>query len=255
MPIDLQQILTHALTIGLRVGGVMSFAPFLGSASIPVRVRAAFTIVLTALLYPVVDIPHLALTPVAWTRLALSEAILGLALGLTIEFVFEGAQMAGQIGGFQFAFSLVNVIDPQSDVETPVLSVFHQLVVLLLFLQLNVHHWILRGLVKSFEFVPPGSVLITDLSMKELFHNAGAMWVSGVQLATPVLLATMLIDVTVGFLSKASPQMSAIFLSIPLKSLVGYGVLAIALGMWPGFFEKEFALAIGWSDHLLRLSH
>ncbi len=59
----------------------------------------------------------------------------GLALGLTIQFVFEGAQMAGQVGGFQFAFSLVNVIDPQTQVETPVLSVFHQLVVLLLFLQ------------------------------------------------------------------------------------------------------------------------
>ncbi len=49
--------------------------------------------------------------------------------------------------------------------------------------------------------------------------------------------------------------MSAIFLSIPLKSLIGYAVLAIALGMWPTFFEREFALAIGWSDRLLRLSH
>jgi flagellar biosynthetic protein FliR len=255
VPIDLQQILTYALTIGLRVGGMMSFAPFLGSVSIPARIRAGFTIALTALLYPIVDVPHLSLTPVAWTRLALSEAVLGLALGLTIQFVFEGAQMAGQVGGFQFAFSLVNVIDPQTQVETPVLSVFHQLVVLLLFLQLNVHHWILRALAKSFEYVPPGSVSITAMSMKGLFHNAGAMWVTGVQLATPILLATVLIDVTVGFLSKASPQMSAIFLSIPLKSLIGYAVLAIALGMWPTFFEREFALAIGWSDRLLRLSH
>src|SRR5277367_4939808 len=180
----------------------MSFAPFLGSVSIPVRVRAAFTLVLTALLYPVVQIPHLALTPVAWTRLVLSEAILGLALGLTIEFVFEGAQMAGQVGGFQFAFSLVNVIDPQSQVETPVLSVFHQLVVLLLFLQLNVHHWMLRGLVKSFEYAPPGSLALAPLAAKELLHDAGAIWVAGVQLATPILLATVLIDVTVGFLSK-----------------------------------------------------
>jgi flagellar biosynthesis protein FliR len=255
LPIDLQQILSHAITIGLRVAGVMSFAPFLGSISIPARIRAGFTIALTALLYPVVTVPVLALNPVSWTRLALSETILGLALGLSLQFVFEGAQMAGQIGGFQFAFSLVNVIDPQSQVETPVLSVFHQLVVLMLFLQLNVHHWILRGLVRSFEYVPPGSVLITTLSMKELFHNAGAMWVTGVQLATPILLATILIDVTVGFLSKAAPQMSAIFLSIPLKSLIGYAVLAIALGMWPSFFEREFAQAIGWSDLLLRLAH
>ena len=214
-----------------------------------------FTFALTALLYPVVATPAVLLTPVAWTRVALSEAVFGLALGLCIQFVFEGAQLAGQIGGFQFAFSLVNVIDPQSNVDTPVLSVFHQLLVLLLFLQLNVHHWMLRGLVKSFEYAPPGSLALAPLAAKELLHDAGAIWVAGVQLATPILLATVLIDVTVGFLSKAAPQMSAIFLSIPLKSLVGYGVLAVTLSMWPTFFEKEFAQALGWTERLLRVAH
>ena len=63
--------------------------------------------------------------------------------------------MAGQILGFQLGYSLVNVIDPQTQVDTPVLSVFHQAVVLLLFLQLGVHRWLLRGLAKSFEYLPP----------------------------------------------------------------------------------------------------
>jgi flagellar biosynthesis protein FliR len=255
VPLDLQQVLSHAFLIGLRVAGVMSFAPFLGSISVPARVRAVFTLALTALLYPVIHTPVMALTPSAWTKLALGEVIFGLGLGLCVQFVFEGAQLAGQIGGFQFAFSLVNVIDPQTNVDTPVLSVFHQLIVLLLFLQLNVHHWMLRGLVKSFEFAPPGTLVLSQMAMKELLHDAGGMWVAGVQLATPILLATVLIDVTVGFLSKAAPQMSAIFLSIPLKSLVGYGVLAVALGMWPGYFEREFAVALGWTERLLRAAH
>lgn len=255
MPLDLQQVLSHVFLIGVRVAGLMSFAPFLGSISIPARIRAMFTLALTALLYPVIQTPAMVLTPSAWTRLALGEAIFGIGLGLCVQFVFEGAQLAGQIGGFQFAFSLVNVIDPQSNVDTPVLSVFHQLIVLLLFLQLNVHHWMLRGLVKSFEFAPPGSLALSQMAMKELLHDAAGMWVAGVQLATPILLATVLIDVTVGFLSKAAPQMSAIFLSIPLKSLVGYGVLAVALGMWPAYFEREFAMALGWSERLLRAAH
>jgi flagellar biosynthesis protein FliR len=253
--IDLQQILSHLMTIGLRVGGMMSFAPFVGSISIPIRVRAMFTFALTALLYPVVSTPPMALGPAAWTRMVVGESVLGLALGLCLQFAFEGAQMAGQVGGFQFAFSLVNVIDPQTNVDTPVLSIFHQSVVLMLFLQLNVHHWMLRGLVQSFSYVPPGSFLATAPAMHELLHAAGAMFVSGVQLATPILLATLLIDFTVGFLSKAAPQMSAIYLSIPLKSLVGYGVLAISLTLWPAFFEKEFAQALGWSERMMHLSH
>ena len=135
-------------------------------------------------------------------------------------------------------FSLVNVIDPQSNVDTPVLSIFHQLIALLIFLQLNVHHWILRGLVKSFSYQPIGLISIGMPAVKELFRAAGGMWLVGVQMATPILLATVALDVAVGFLSKASPQMPATLFSIPLKSLLGYGVLAIAVGLWPAFLER-----------------
>jgi flagellar biosynthetic protein FliR len=77
----------------------------------------------------------------------------------------------------------------------------------------------------------------------------------GLQIATPILPSTLLIDVAVGFLSKASPQMPAILLSIPLKSLSGYVILAVTAGLWPVFFEKQFALALGWSERMLRLAH
>jgi flagellar biosynthetic protein FliR len=251
----LEHMLYRALPIGLRVGAFVSFAPFLGSLSIPARVKAAFTLVLTALLYPVCAVPQFALTPFGWTRLVLGELTLGLALGLCLQFVIEGAQLAGQLAGFQFAFSLVNIIDPQTNVDTPVLSIFHQLFALLFFLHFNVHHWLLRGLVKSFVYVPVGSIVISTAAMKELFHAAAGMWLIGLQIATPILLATVLLDVTVGFLTKASPQMPALFLSIPLKSMIGYAVLAIALGLWPGIFEKQFTLALGWSERLLHLAH
>jgi len=103
--------------------------------------------------------------------------------------------------------------------------------------------------------VPVGSIVITAPAMKDLFRAAAGMWLLGVEIAIPILLATVLLDLTVGFLSKASPQMPAIFLGIPIKSLVGYAVLAIGVGFWPGIFERQFSLALGWSEHLLRLAH
>jgi flagellar biosynthetic protein FliR len=251
----LEHILYRALPIGLRVAGLLTFAPFLGSTSTPTRVKAVLAIVLTALLYPVCVVPQFVLTPMGWTRLILGEATLGMATGLCLQFILEAAELAGQVAGFQFAFSLVNVIDPQTNVDTPVLSIFDQLFALFLFLQFNVHHWILRGMVKSFDYVPVGSVLITTALMKEFFRDAGGMWLVGVQIATPILLATLLLDVTVGLLSKASPQMPGIFLSIPLKSMIGYAVLAISVGLWPRLFERNFTLALGWSERLLHLAH
>lgn len=255
MPLVFEHFILRVMALVLRVGGLMSFAPFVGDGSIPVRIKAVFTLALTALLYPLCPVPQAALTITGLTRLAIGEAMLGLGMGLCLQFIFEGALLAGQIAGFQFAFSLVNIIDPNTNVDTPVLSVFHQLVALLIFLQLDVHHWLLRGIVHSFAYAPVGSVVLGLPMLGELLHDAGGMWLVGVQIATPILLATMLLDVAVGFLSKASPQLPAIMYSIPAKSLVGYAVLAIVVGLWPVYFERKFALALGWSEHLLHLAH
>ena len=240
----------HVFAIGLRVAGLMTFVPFLGSTAVPARMKAVLTIVLVALLYPVCSIPTFRRLPVA-----ISELVLGLAIGLCLQFVLEAAQIAGQLAGFQFAFSLVNIIDPQTNVDTPVLAIFHQLIALILFLQMNVHHWLLRGMARSFEYVPVGSVSVTLPTVKELFRAAGGMWLAGVQIALPLLLATLLIDLTVGFLSKASPQLPALSLSVPLKSLGGYAVLAISISLSPGIFEKQFAHALGWSERVMHLAH
>ena len=59
-------------------------------------------------------------------------------MGLTLQFVFEGVQVAGQIVGFQVGHSLANLINPQSDVETTILSNLYQMLALLIFLGLNV---------------------------------------------------------------------------------------------------------------------
>jgi len=255
VPPILEHWMLRGMAIGLRVGGLMSFAPFVGNTSVPPRIKVAFTLAITALLYPVCAVPDVALTLASMARLALSEVVLGLVIGLCLQFIFEGATLAGQVAGFQFAFSLVNVIDPQTSVDTPVLSVFHQLVALLIFLQLNVHHWLLRGIVKSFDYVPIGTAAFTLPVARELLRDAGGLWLVGVQIATPILLSTIILDVAVGFLSKASPQMPAILFSIPLKSLVGYAILAVAVGLWPVFFEGQFARALGWSERILHLAH
>ena len=255
MPPIWVEILGRAMPIGLRVGGVMTFAPFLGSQSVPVRVKTALTFALTALLFYAVPAQKISIEPLDWARLAASEAVLGLMLGLCVQFVLEAAQLAGQLVGIQIGFGLVNIIDPQTEVDTPVLSIFHQLIALLLLLQFNVHHWILRGLVKSFSIVPAGSFRVSLDAARELLRAAESMFSAGVQIAAPVLLATLMVDITVGFVSKASPQLPALFFSIPLKILATLVLLTAAVGFWPSLYEKQFMRALQWSEHLLRMAH
>jgi len=247
-------ILTRALPLGLRAGGVMTFAPFFGSDAVPPSIKAIFTMVLTAILYgaaPVVQIPT---TIASWTRVVASEAFVGLMMGLAVHLVFEGVQVAGQLTGMQLGFSLASVIDPITNIDTPVVATFYQMFALLIFLQLNVHHWLLKMLVRSFTYVPIGTGVATLLATKELLRFAGAMWLIGVQIAAPVVLATILVDVTVGFVSKASPQLPAMFIGISIKNLMGYGIMAGAAILWPSLLEKEFTRAMEWSEQLLRLA-
>jgi flagellar biosynthesis protein FliR len=251
----LEHILMHALPIGLRVGGVMTFAPFFGSDAIPARVKACFTIVLTAMLYAVCPVPEMQLSISGWTRMAITEAAVGLMMGLSVQLVFEGMQLAGQLAGAQLGFSLAAIIDPITNIDTPVLAVFHQTVAMLIFLQLNVHHWLLRGIVRSFDYLPVGTSVVNLLTVRELFRMAAAMWLIGVQIAAPILIATMLLDVAIGFLSKASPQFPALFIGISAKSLIGYAVLAASAVLWPTLLEGQFTNAMGLSERLLHMAH
>jgi flagellar biosynthetic protein FliR len=251
---ELQRMVGQLAPVGLRVAGLMTFAPFLGSPAITPRIKVGLAIALTALLYPTLPAQPPVATLSAWTQMALSEVLVGLMMGLTVHFIFEAAQLAGQLAGFQLGFSLANVIDPLSQVDTPVLSIFHQVIALLIFLQLNVHHWVLRGLAKSFEFLPVGSAVATLGATRQLLLAAGGMWLVGVQIAAPVLLATMIVDIFAGFLSKASPHLPALFVALSVKSLVGYVVLAGAIVLWPGLLEKQFASALACGEQLLRLA-
>ena len=254
MPTFAVAILTRALPIGLRSGGMMTFAPFFGSDAVPPSVKAIFTMVLTAILYNAVPAIQIPMTVASWVHLVASEAFIGLMMGLAVHLIFEGVQVAGQLTGMQLGFSLASVIDPMTNIETPVVATFYQMFALLIFLQLNVHHWLLKMLVRSFTYVPVGTGVATLLATRELFRFAGAMWLIGVQIAAPVVLATILVDVTVGFVSKASPQLPAMFIGISIKNLLGYGIMAGAAILWPSLLEREFTRAMGWTEQLLRLA-
>ena len=98
---------------------------------------------------------------------------------------------------------------------------FHQTVAFLLFLQLDVHHWILRGIAHSFEYLAPGAIHLNRGLTTELLHGIAGVLETGLQIAAPVLAATLVADVILGFLGKASPQMPLMLLGPALKSMLG----------------------------------
>ncbi|HVB40298.1 MAG TPA: flagellar biosynthetic protein FliR [Terriglobales bacterium] len=237
--------LIPGLLIATRLSGVMLTGPFWGASAIPARIKAGLVIAFTAVLLPVAGpaLPSNSLLDLF--GYGLSELMIGVLLGLAVLIVMEAAQLAGNVAGFQLGLGLETAFDPTTQADTTVLATFHQLMVLYLMLQLGVHRWVLRALAESFTTLPLGSNL-SALTARQLLEFAGNLWVWGLQLVLPVLMVTMLIDVTEGFFAKAAPQLPVMFIGIPVKALCGYAVLMAAVSFWPGIFSRHFQQAVNF---------
>lgn len=254
MHISLIQIFGILLTIGARVTGMMLFAPFFGSAAIPARIKAVLVAALTALLYPMTAAKIPVLNISQWPLTFFTELLIGAALGIATNLIFDGIQMAGQILSVQMGYSLVNILDPQTQVDSTVVATFHQTIAMLIFLRLNVHLWILRGVAHSFDYLPPASGHIRASFMAATVHACAGIFSIGLQIAAPVLCATVFADLAMGLLGKASPQLPLMLLGPAVKSLLGLSVLFCALKYWPDQFERLFLRSIGLADQILHLA-
>jgi flagellar biosynthesis protein FliR len=147
------------------------------------------------------------------------------------------------------------MIDPQTNVDTPVLSTLHETALLLVFFRLRVDHWMVRALVKSFEYAPPGSITVSSGAMRHLLVMAAKMFCIGAEIAAPVLAAILLIDLVLGLIARVAPQVPVLFLGMSIKSLVGMGILIGAAGYWPKLFERYFDGAFRATEQLILLLH
>lgn len=252
LPLD--RIIFAFLTISIRVTGLMLFAPLLGSLAIPPRLKAGFVVASSILLYPVLSSRLIMPPPSHWPAMALRELLIGAAIGIASNLVFDAVQMAGQVLSMQMGFSLVSLLDPQTQADSTVIAMFHQTIAMLIFLRLDVHLWLLHALGRSFQLLPPGGVNISGSFTLATVRAGGVVFALGLQVAAPVFSATLLADIVLGLLGKASPSMPLMLLGPPLKTLLGLGVLFAALKYWPAMLERFFQNSTDLSNRLLVLA-
>ena len=253
--IPLMTIISGLLTIGVRLTGLMLFAPFLSSIAIPTRVKAILVLSITVLLYPTVGHNIGTYSIAQWPLLIFMEFLIGIGMGIATNVVFEAVQLAGQVLGVQMGYSLVNILDPQTQVDTTVVALFYQSIVMLLFLRMDVHYWLLRAIGNSFVYMPLGTTHLSSMFTMAVIKTGGEIFGLGVQIAAPVLSATLVADIVLGLLGKASPQLPLMLLGPAVKSLLGLTILIATLKYWPDLFRHLFTDAVANGEHILHLVH
>ena len=227
----------------LRISGIMLLAPLFSSQSIPTYVRVAFALVITLVLAP--SLPLNAIPPELnlgnMVGLFLGEILVGVLLGFAAICVFGGFQFAGQVISFQLGFSLVNVIDPQTQVDSSVFSFFQNYIGLLFFLIINGHHWFLLAINDSFSVLPVGGVHLPGPLFQYLIHLTAELLVIGLRIAGPIIAVAIITDVIMGVLGRAAPHINILIVGMPLKALVGFGCLSLSFYFLPRYLEGVYS--------------
>jgi flagellar biosynthetic protein FliR len=240
-----------AMTLVLvRVSGMVAFAPFFSSTALTLRTKAVFVGALAYLLAPLAAALPRAQISLGFSAL-LGELAVGLVYGLTLTLLNEMLLFAGQIAGVQFSFSMVNLLDPTSPIETPLMGDLFQLMGTLVLIGAGLDRILLASMVRSFRAAPLGCYALAPATSLGIVRAAGGIFLAALELAAPVLAATMLVEVAVALLGKLSPQLPVMNLTVPLKTLTGFALLAGTLALWPRFIEARFAGLLDLAERMI----
>lgn len=248
---DWIHFLSAMVLVLLRLSGLMVFAPVLSSQAIPTQTKAMLAVTMSFLLAPVV-----AAFPLAHATLGiqsiLGELGVGLLYGLSLALLNELLTFAGQIVGVQFSFSLVNLLDPNSQTQNPLMGQLFSLFGSMVILAAGLHRTLIASVIRSFAAAPLGTVFLDRRSATALVGMAGGIFLAALQLAAPVLAATLLVELTIALLGRLSPQLPTLALTVPAKTLLGYVVLIGSLALWPRFIEARFSSLLDAAELLVQ---
>tara|TARA_B100001167_G_scaffold126579_1_gene79004 strand:- start:55 stop:885 length:831 start_codon:yes stop_codon:yes gene_type:complete len=232
-----------AVLVGCRLLGLFITAPFFRSRLLPWRLKIAVVAVLSmgVLLSPVPQESLMGLgdgvledlrDPARGWLLIGGELLIGAVLGWSVLVVLACVQGAADLIAQQTGFTANLIADPQSQGGGSSLGIFYHGLAIYLLLSLNLHHSLIGSVLKSFSWVPPGSLSAASVAqmLGRLALEIGSdLFVAAMVLALPVLLAMVLVSMAQAALGRALPQAELFTLGLPVRLLVGLMVLYASL--------------------------
>jgi flagellar biosynthetic protein FliR len=236
-----------------RVGGIIGFAPVFGTASIPTIVKIAMAFAASMLFFPsligtIPPVPNDLFTLVVALG---GELLIGMAIGLVGRTISSAVQFAGEIIDFHMGMRIANVFDPTSETSVSLMGAFYNLVTILLLLSLN-FHIILLGVIKQSYVVIAPLGLNMRLEAADVIVRIGAnIFLFALQVIAPVLAVMFFIEIVVAVLAKTARQFNMLMLQFPIKILLGFIVLSVAIRAMPQSVEHILGKVLGEIGRLL----
>ncbi|WP_102028231.1 flagellar biosynthetic protein FliR [Salirhabdus sp. Marseille-P4669] len=233
------------LLIFARVIGFFVTLPLFSYRNIPIPHKLGFALYLSWVMFFTIDIPIMEFDS-NYVILLLKEVMVGLLVGFIAFLVLAAIQIAGGFIDFQMGFAIANVVDPQTGAQSPLTGQFLYTVTLLFLITVDAHHMLLDGIFYSYEFIAIDSMISlgTESIPEFVIQTFSQMFLIAFQMAIPIVGCLFLVDVALGIVARAVPQVNVFVVGLPLKIFVSFVVLAFSLGIYTVLIRKLFEFMI-----------
>jgi flagellar biosynthesis protein FliR len=222
-----------------RIGGLVMTAPVLASSLIPMRIRAAFTMVIAAMIFPIVNQHAPAdMTLSSVLVSGVTEFMIGAAIGLSLMLVMVCSQVAGTMVSQQAGLAMSQVANPLDNVQTTAVAQVYTAVLTLVFLIIGGHRAAISALLDTYKVIPLFSFQMDDSIVLLMIELLTAAFIMGVRIAGPVIIALFLTETAVGFVSRTVPQLNIMTIGFGIRLMVTFAVAAVSFEASQGLFVE-----------------
>src|SRR5580658_819788 len=179
--------LTNWLMVFLRVSSMLAVFPIFSARNFPVQLRLALGALLAGMV--AATLPANAVQPADFWGLAgimAKEILLGLVIGFASRMIFFALEIAGSIISSEIGLTMPPGLNPLNDAPmTTTASILYYLAAML-WLSMDMHHWMLIGFEKTYAYVPIGAVHLSQALVTDLIARTAGIFSVALQMAAPL---------------------------------------------------------------------
>ena len=214
----------------LRISGFVLAAPLYSQGVVPRQVKIALTLGLAFLMAPLAQVPAgLVILSGAGLGAAARELLVGLAIGTVVQVSFEALSLAGQSVSMTMGLGFATLVDPLRGANTTVVGQLFMLLGLLTWLSLGGHVMLLGVLAASFQSLPIGATALGSGFLEAVATWGGHVFSAGLLISLPAVIALLIINMALGVVTRAAPQLNLFGIGFPLTLLAGFTVLILGV--------------------------
>ena len=226
----------YFLMILVRIATFVYIAPFFGMTNTPNRVKIGFSACVAIILYQVIQ-PKEALVysgVIGFAIIVLKEGITGLLIGFAANICNSIITFAGKMIDMDIGLAMAQVFDPINHTISGITGNLYNYFVLILLIVSNMHLYLFRAIVDTFEIIPIGQTVFQwDHLAGSMITFVGDLMVIGFRIVLPVFACSMILSCILGIMAKVAPQMNMFAVGMQVKVLVGLGIMFLTIVLLP----------------------